>query len=151
MYTLTLKMFNCMLTEKKDYLVGALWLGAILQLKDLPVNSTYDYAENCGANNYPQTKLPEAASKPSIKSVYILGGTIVASSGVAIIITTLFVDDILEDDQDGKPARRAKITLKSISKREYIKSKLELIYRFKFLKFFQTCSATLNYLLNMSV
>lgn len=97
-------------------MLGALWLGAILQLKDLPANSTYDYAENCGANNYPQTKLPEAASKPSIKSVYILGGTIALSSAIALLVTLFFVDDICEDDESGKPKKREKITLAVFSK-----------------------------------
>lgn len=91
--------------------MGAIWIGGILQLKELPMNSTYDYSENCGANNYPQTKLPEAASKPSIQSVYILCGTLVASSLVAILITILFVDDIREDES----SKRAKITFSIIS------------------------------------
>ena len=102
--------------------MGAIWIGGILQLKELPMNSTYDYSENCGANNYPQTKLPEAASKPSIQSVYILCGTLVASSVVAIIITILFVDDIRDDDEDGKSSKRAKVTFSIISKFNFSKN-----------------------------
>lgn len=97
-------------------MLGALWLGAILQLKDLPANTTYNYAENCGANNYPQTKLPEAASKPSIKSVYILGATLALSCVVAIVVTLFFVDDIRENDENGKELKREKITLARASK-----------------------------------
>ena len=100
-------------------MLGALWLGVILQLKDLPANTTYNYAENCGANNYPQTKLPEAASKPTVKSVYILGATLAASCVVAIIVTVFFVDDIVEDDENGKPMKRERITMARTSKSHF--------------------------------
>ena len=95
--------------------MGAIWVGAILQLKDIPVNSTFNYAENCGANNCPYTKLPEAASKPSLTSTYALCGTLNASCLLAIIITALFVDDLKYDD-DLKPISRGKVTIQSISK-----------------------------------
>ena len=97
-------------------MLGALWLGVILQLKDLPANTTYNYAENCGANNYPQTKLPEATSKPTVKSVYILFATLISSGLLTLIITFLFVDDIHSDEtSDHQLAKREKITLKLIS------------------------------------
>lgn len=103
-----------------DRLIGSLWLGGILQLKELSINSTFKYSENCGANNYPQTKLPEATSKPTVKSVYILFATLISSGLLAFIITFLFVDDIHSDEtSDHQLAKREKITLKLISKKNF--------------------------------
>jgi len=97
------------------YIIGSVWVGTILQLKELPLNSTYDYALSCGALNCPSTPLQEATSKPTLKSVYILSGTIVGATALAILITLLFVDD-LDFDEEMKNVKRVKITLSSISK-----------------------------------
>lgn len=100
-------------------MLGSIWLAVILQLKELPVNSTFNYAESCGANNYPQTKLPEATSKPTLKSIYILFATIIASGVLALIVTFLFVDDINTDETKDELAVREKINVKLISKLNY--------------------------------
>lgn len=94
-----------------DYILGAAWLGGILQLKDLPLNSTFDYENNCGAKNYPQTKLPEAASKPSVTSIYVLCGVLNGSCLLAILISALFVDDVKDEDE----TKREKISIQLIS------------------------------------
>lgn len=98
-----------------DRIIGSSWIAGILQLRELSVNSTFNYAENCGANNYPQTKLPEATSKPSVQSVYILCATLVASCLLAILVTFLFVDDIKEDMSD-ELAKREKLSFQLIGK-----------------------------------
>jgi hypothetical protein len=99
-------------------------VGTILQIKELPVNSSYDYASSCGAPNCPNTLLQEATSKPTLKSIYILSGTIVCATIIAILITLLFVDD-LDFDEEMKEVRRGKITLISISKILFIQAKID--------------------------
>ncbi|CAF0779572.1 unnamed protein product [Brachionus calyciflorus] len=88
-----------------NYILGSLWIGTILQLKDLSVNATFDYSKSCGANNCPLTTLPEAASKPSVSSVYALCGTINGACFLAIIIAFLFVDDLKYDENMNKIER----------------------------------------------
>jgi hypothetical protein len=78
--------------------LGSIWVGTILQLKELQVNSTFDYAASCGVRNYPQTPLPDTATRPTRNSIFILFGTIVAACLLAILITLLFVDDVKDDE-----------------------------------------------------
>ena len=97
--------FSCILLF--SYVFGASWVGGILQLKELDLNSTaYDYANNCGMGNCPQTQLLPSTSKPSLGSVYALCATLIASCLVAIVITALFVDDLRggeeNEEEDGR-------------------------------------------------
>jgi hypothetical protein len=101
-----------------DYIIGSVWVGTILQLKELPLNSSYDYASSCGALNCPNTPLQEATSKPTLRSVYILSGTIVGATVLAILITILLVDD-LDFDEEMNEVKRGKITLSAISRIYY--------------------------------
>ena len=84
-------------------------------MKDLSVDQGFNYSHSCGANNCPKTILPEAASKPTINSIYALCGTLIGACLLAILITFIFVDD-LKYDEDLNPIKRGKITFSSISK-----------------------------------
>lgn len=101
----------------KDYVLGAIWIGTILKLKDLPVNSTFNYASSCGVNNCPGTKLPESASKPSVSSVYGLCATINGACILSILIAFFFVDDLKYDENMNK-IERGKIGIQKISKKK---------------------------------
>jgi hypothetical protein len=94
--------------------LGSVWIGAILQLKEKPINSTFDYSISCGANNCPYTSLPESTSRPSLSSIYGLCGTLNGACLLAIIITAVFVDD-LKYDENLKEVARGRITKNSIS------------------------------------
>ncbi|RMZ96116.1 UNC93 [Brachionus plicatilis] len=96
-----------------NYVLGAIWIGTILKLKDLPVNSTFNYASSCGVNNCPGTKLPESASKPSVSSVYGLCATINGACILSILIAFFFVDDLKYDENMNK-IERGKIGIQKI-------------------------------------
>ena len=95
--------------------MGSVWIGFILEVKDLPFNSTFDYSNSCGMNNCPNTKLPEATSKPSLDSIYRLFITLLIATVSAMIISLLFVDD-LNYDENLNHVQRQKITKSFISK-----------------------------------
>lgn len=98
----------------KDYILASLWIGFILQTKEIYTNSTFDYAAYCGSQNCPRTKLPEATSKPTLNSIYALFGTLSASTLLSLFICLLFVDD-LKFDENNKKMPRGKISLTLIS------------------------------------
>ncbi len=98
----------------KDYIVGSVWIGTILEIKEMKTNSSFNYSKNCGIYNCPATKLLESASKPTVKSVYVLCGTLLISTFVSMMIAILFIDD-LKYDENLNPINRQTIKLSLIS------------------------------------
>ncbi|RMZ97376.1 hypothetical protein BpHYR1_017526, partial [Brachionus plicatilis] len=96
-----------------NYILGSIWIGTILEIEDLPLNSSYDYSQSCGLNNCPLTPLPEATSNPTLSSVYVLCGVINGACFLSIIIALLFVDD-LKYDENLNPIQRGKIDFEKI-------------------------------------
>jgi hypothetical protein len=89
--------------------IGTLWIATILELNEKTeekANATFDYAQSCGTNNYPQTQLPYAVTVPSVRSTYTFYATIIASGIVAIVISFLFVDDIDEEEEENSTSRK---------------------------------------------
>ena len=103
----------------KDYIVASLWIGFILETKEIYMNSTFAYEAYCGSQNCPSTKLPEATSKPTLKSIYALFGTLSASTLLSIFICILFVDD-LKFDENNKKIKRVKCSISYISTIKFI-------------------------------
>ncbi|CAF0872277.1 unnamed protein product [Brachionus calyciflorus] len=110
-----------------NYILGSTWIGTILDIKEQPLNSTFNYAESCGINNCPLTPLPEATSKPTVSSVYKLCATINGACFLSIIIAFLFVDD-LKYDENLNPIERGNVSLKKIGNKfkDEFKSLFEL-------------------------
>jgi len=75
-----------------------LWIAGILEVDELSVNSTFDYALSCGMNNCPNTQLPDATSEPTLNSIYNLFATIIGATLVALVVGLLFVDDLKYDE-----------------------------------------------------
>lgn len=98
-----------------NYIVASLWIGFILETKEIYMNSTFAYEAYCGSQNCPSTKLPEATSKPTLKSIYALFGTLSASTLLSIFICILFVDD-LKFDENNKKIKRVKCSISYIKK-----------------------------------
>ncbi len=85
-----------------------------MQIDQLPVNTTFDYANKCGMNNCPNTKLQETASKPTLHSVYNLLYTLIVATTIGIIISLLFVDDF-KFDENSNEIKREQITKQFLS------------------------------------
>lgn len=104
-----------MLFNFSDYILASVWIAGILKVEELPQNSTFNFALNCGINNCPETQLPDATSEPSIASIYNLFFTLVVATLIAIFISLVFVDD-LNYDEDLNQMDRQNITVYHISK-----------------------------------
>ena len=77
--------------------MASVWIATILKVEELPVNATFNYAGNCGMENCPETKLPEATSDPTLQSAYNLFTTLIISTLCSILIAIFFVDDLNYD------------------------------------------------------
>ncbi len=95
-----------------------MWIAGILEVEELPMNTTFDYALSCGMNNCPDTRLPDATSEPSLNSIYNLFATLIGATLIALAIGLLFVDDLKYDDNLVQIERHA-ITTDHISNLNY--------------------------------
>lgn len=80
----------------------------------MPLNATFDYSASCGSLNCPGTPLPESTSKPTLRSIYALFGTLVGATILSIIIVIFFVDNVKYNENNEKISR-AKISTELIS------------------------------------
>jgi hypothetical protein len=75
---------------------------------------SYDFSNNCGAKNCPQTKMPPSLSKPVLQSIYNLCYSLIALIVIAVIVTILFLDNI-KDDETSQDVNAVSTSLSNIN------------------------------------
>ncbi len=72
----------------------------LLDLIRASEDDTYDYANSCGRNNCPSTKLPGTLTNITRPSFIILYISLIVIVLLSMVITGLFMDDIKEESEN---------------------------------------------------
>ena len=91
--------------------MGSFLVAVILKTQDTSNNFTlttkneslylYDYVQNCGFSNCPDTILPESTSKSTQHSIYVFIGIMIFLCLVSVLVTLVFVDNVSVAIEDG--------------------------------------------------
>ena len=74
-----------------------------LLLRSKPADEAdFDYANSCGLNNCPETKLPGSLSKMTRSSFILLYICLIALCVLSMVVTLLFMDN-LKDESESSP------------------------------------------------